>query len=80
MPIYEYNCSNCRARVELLVWRSSDTPICPECGAVLTDKLLSVPAVLGDRSARLPGHTCCGQEERCSTPPCSVGAGCRHER
>lgn len=32
MPIYDYQCSACKAEFELLV-RSSTTPACPRCGS-----------------------------------------------
>ena len=44
MPIYEYRCSNCGERVEVLVRsETSAPPTCPNCGSTLLDKLLSVP-------------------------------------
>ena len=34
MPVYEYWCTNCKTRQEILLPRfSSDTPPCPKCGA-----------------------------------------------
>ena len=32
MPLYAYSCDACSAEFEALV-RSSDTPVCPACGA-----------------------------------------------
>jgi putative FmdB family regulatory protein len=66
MPIYEYRCRNCNATFEMLV-RAGTTVICPHCGSSSLDKLLSAPVVLS------------GREERCDTPPCSVGGTCRRE-
>ena len=79
MPIYEYRCSNCRARVEVLVRGGGDVPACPHCGGPLTEKLLSVPYVSSGRTARETGRTCCGRGERCDTPPCSVEGTCRRD-
>ena len=79
MPIYEYHCSGCGVRVEVLLRSDRDVPVCPHCGAALTEKLLSVPYISSGRTARESGRTCCGQEERCDAPPCSVGETCRHE-
>ncbi|MDY6877263.1 MAG: zinc ribbon domain-containing protein [Chloroflexota bacterium] len=79
MPIYEYHCRDCNVTFEVLV-RSSTTVICPHCGSSSLDKLLSAPITLSGQTARQPGHTCCGREERCDTPLCSVGETCRHER
>lgn len=79
MPIYEYHCHGCRARVELLVRSSDDVPSCPTCGAPLRDRLFSIPYVSKGLVDRQPGHTCCGQVERCDAPPCSSEGVCRHD-
>jgi putative FmdB family regulatory protein len=79
MPIYEYHCGTCGERVEVLVRSGVTVPACPQCGCALSDKLFSVPHVLSGRTHRSPGHTCCGQEERCEEPPCSQGGTCRHQ-
>lgn len=77
MPIYEYRCENCGEQVEILVRsRMSAPPACPHCGSTRLGRLLSLPHVVtGER--RPAGHTCCGREERCDTPPCSEDQGCR---
>jgi len=77
MPIYEYRCATCGERVEVLVRSQTATPSCPRCGSPLTDRLFSAPHVLNSESRRPAGHTCCGREERCDTPPCSGGGSCR---
>jgi putative FmdB family regulatory protein len=79
MPIYEYRCAACGAHVEVLIRSSTTTPVCPECGSLLTDKLFSAPHVLSSQFRRPAGHTCCGREERCDTPPCSSGGTCRRD-
>lgn len=45
MPLYEYQCTNCSERVEILQ-RVSDPPYghCPKCGAEMK-KLVSAPAI-----------------------------------
>jgi putative FmdB family regulatory protein len=78
MPIYEYQCTGCGERVAVLVRSSAASPLCPDCGNPLTDKLFSVPNVLSSETRRPAGHTCCGKEERCDAPPCSEGGGCCH--
>lgn len=78
MPIYEYNCGTCGGRVEVLVRSTATTPACPGCGSPLKDKLFSAPNILSGRTRRPAGHTCCGQEERCDSPPCSSEGTCRH--
>jgi len=79
MPIYEYRCANCGGRVEVLVRSRTATPSCPTCGSPLTEKLFSASHVLSSESPRQPGHTCCGREERCDTPPCSGGGPCHRD-
>ena len=42
MPIYEYRCNNCRRRVDILVLRSSESPVtCPNCGSTELNRLFS---------------------------------------
>lgn len=45
MPLYEYECTNCKERTEVLQ-RVSDSPSpqCPKCGAEMR-KLISSPAI-----------------------------------
>jgi putative FmdB family regulatory protein len=55
MPIYEYECRDCRRVVSLLVLRPSvaDSPRCPRChGATLT-RLMSRFATVKSEEARL---------------------------
>jgi len=76
MLIYEYRCCDCETTFEALV-RGSDTVTCPHCGSSSLAKLLSAPFISSGQTARPPGRTCCGREERCDTPPCSEGDVCR---
>jgi len=80
MPIYEYRCNKCGAVSEFLVGIGSkeQTLHCKECGSSQLEKMLSVAHSLKGEK-RDPGHTCCGREERCSTPPCSTGGSCRRD-
>lgn len=73
MPIYEYRCNQCGTISEFLVGigSKSETLICTQCGSPHLEKMLSVAHSLKGEK-RTPGHTCCGREERCSTPPCSI--------
>jgi len=75
MPIYEYRCGNCGERVEVLVRSGNEEPRCPNCGSTLLEKLFSAPYVMSGKS-RPPGRTCCGREERCDVPPCSMEETC----
>ncbi len=80
MPIYEYRCNDCGAISEFLVGVSSkgETLNCKQCGSPHLEKMLSVSHSITS-GKRSPGHTCCGREERCATPPCSTGGTCRHD-
>ena len=44
MPIYEYACSGCGHRFELLLF-GAERPVCPKCSGVDLQKQLSVFAV-----------------------------------
>lgn len=79
MPIYEYQCASCGEKTEILVRSQSTAPSCPGCGSPLLEKLVSAPYVMSTETARPQGRTCCGQEERCETPPCSTEQGCRRK-
>jgi len=80
MPIYEYRCNHCGTISEFLVGVSSksETLTCKQCRSSQLQKMLSVSHSLKSEK-RSPGHTCCGKEERCSTPPCSTDTGCKHK-
>jgi putative FmdB family regulatory protein len=77
MPIYEYRCRSCGQKSEVLVRAGGPSASCPSCGSPLLEKLFSAPYVTSAETARPKGRTCCGQEERCATPPCSTEQGCR---
>jgi putative FmdB family regulatory protein len=55
MPIYEYECHDCRKRVSLLVLRPSAAapPVCPACGGSALSRLLSRFATVKSEDARL---------------------------
>ena len=59
MPIYEYECRNCRNDFELLVHPHS-TPACPRCDSNALDKRLSAFAVGRPVAADHPGPQACG--------------------
>ncbi len=80
MPIYEYRCTNCGAKVEVLVRIREEAPTCPSCGVSLTEKLFSAAHVFRTWTPPQGGRTCCGREERCEPSPCSSGEGCQRER
>lgn len=78
MPIYEYRCLDCGSLSEFIVGVGfgNTSLLCRQCGSHRLEKMLSLVNPIKAKE-RAPGHTCCGREERCSTPPCSTGNGCR---
>ena len=46
MPLYSYHCKKCDKDAELLV-RSTETPVCPACGAQGLERLMSRPSAQG---------------------------------
>ena len=55
MPIYEYECRDCRRRVSLLVLTPSSTspPRCPRCGGEALSRLMSRFATVKSEEDRL---------------------------
>jgi putative FmdB family regulatory protein len=55
MPIYEYDCHDCRKRVSLLVLRpsSAGSPTCPICGGSALSRLMSRFSTVKSEDARL---------------------------
>lgn len=55
MPIYEYECHDCRRRVSLLVLAPSSAPQprCPRCGGESLSRLMSRFATVKSEEARL---------------------------
>ena len=88
MPIYEYRCKDCGKVSEFLVGVSEDAPQikCKFCNSEKLEKIFSKShvfrgsGIIGSQG----GQTCCGETERCETPPCSDDGICstrwtRHE-
>jgi putative FmdB family regulatory protein len=73
MPLYEYVCQGCQAKIELLL-RGAQQPVCPQCGGRELEKQFSVP-VIGSRSASLP-IAGLPQPGTCGRPQCAMG-GCQ---
>lgn len=40
MPLYDFHCSDCNKTFELLI-KSTDVPVCPECGGANMEKQVS---------------------------------------
>jgi putative FmdB family regulatory protein len=55
MPIYEYDCADCRRRVSLLVRRIGDAeaPACPRCGGLHLRRLMSRFATIRSEEDRM---------------------------
>ncbi len=80
MPIYDYKCQKCGQKVEIFQKTLTQKPVvCPDCGSTQMEKLITAPGVILKSGDRFGGSTCCGREERCETPPCSSGDGCRRD-
>jgi putative FmdB family regulatory protein len=81
MPIYEYKCQECGEVVEVFV-RSTRSKIdlsCHNCKSTNLQKIFSTPSMVNIGNSSTKGLTCCGQTERCETPPCSDGGVCRRD-
>ena len=78
MPVYEFRCKECGGMSEFRVssYSASQELVCSRCGSHDLERLISAPSLLRV-GANAPGTTCCGREERCESPPCSTGEGCR---
>jgi len=78
MPIYDFRCRECGEVSEYMTlsYSASSTVVCSSCGSRELERLISAPSLLRSK-ASTPGTTCCGREERCETPACSTGEGCR---
>jgi putative FmdB family regulatory protein len=55
MPIYEYECADCRRRVSLLIrtLSTAETPACPRCGGTALTRLMSRFATVKSEDARM---------------------------
>lgn len=79
MPIYEYKCLDCGKVSEYFVRSNSKEEIvCKYCGSKNLKKLFSSVTVLNSEFSnnRIRERTCCGREERCSSPPCAESGVC----
>ena len=69
MPIYEYECRDCRHDFELLV-HAGTSPVCPACRSVSLQKRISAFAVGGGGAA-----TAASAPQACGTCGDPRGAG-----
>lgn len=67
MPMYEYQCGQCRTTFEELIRNDADERrlVCPECGHKKVARVPSVFAAHGATSKPLPSGGGCG---RCGDP------------
>ncbi|MDQ6964102.1 MAG: zinc ribbon domain-containing protein [Mariprofundales bacterium] len=76
MPIYEYDCQQCGARIELLRRASDDAPTCTECSSSNLKKRISAAAI-GSGAPDTPcGRAPCSQQQGSPQPDCSSGICC----
>jgi putative FmdB family regulatory protein len=54
MPIFEYRCEKCDTKFEKIVFNRSEEIVCPKCGSVQVQKLLSSFAVCAESSRPSP--------------------------
>jgi len=77
VPIYDFKCEECGKVSEILIRSANDQDVsCPDCGNSNMDRLIS-SSYLVKMGSPSSGATCCGRAERCDTPSCSTGEGCR---
>lgn len=74
MPLFEYECKDCRKTFEVLVKNADDKISCPECGSKKVEKMLSHFAPLGSSSNKRVNMGCVDD----SGPKCSLkdSGGC----
>lgn len=62
MPLYDYLCSGCGQRFELLV-RASAQPACPHCGSTALDKQVTAPSPPGRSKAIIASNRAAAARE-----------------
>jgi putative FmdB family regulatory protein len=78
MPIYEYECRACGARMEKLIRNPADVPVvCEKCGAAKPRKALSSFSVA--RPAAGKGAACKSCADSPACPYSGGGCGCAGE-
>ncbi len=60
MPLFEYECLDCKSRFEKLIFNKETEVVCAVCGSKKVNQLLSVFAVGGGNSAATPEPGPCG--------------------
>lgn len=74
MPIFEYQCKNCGAVNEFIVFDKNEPLECKKCRSTDLVKLMSAHNTVGS-SAPLPdsGGGCCGSPNSCGSPGSCCG-------
>lgn len=81
MPIYDFRCKVCGNISEVLLRDADKRVRCTNCGSEDMEKLISASYVVkADADGPAPDTTCCGRNERCDAPPCSIGEVCSRDR
>ncbi len=73
MPLFEYECSECGSKFEMLIF-GSDRPRCPQCGGGRVEKCLSVFAVSTKAAPAAPAGGACATCPHAGGPSgCGMG-------
>jgi len=75
MPWYEYRCESCGAVFEVIKEENKSIS-CARCGSSDVKRLFSGPSLIKSEGYINNGKTCCGRDERCTSPPCSNEGKC----
>ncbi len=74
MPLYEYECLDCRSRFEKLIYSKEVEVLCPGCGSTKISQLLSVFAVgSSPQGAQAPDPGPCGNCSAAQRGMCGMG-------
>jgi putative FmdB family regulatory protein len=74
VPLYEYECQECRTRFEKLVFNKEAEVICAKCGSSKLTQLLSTFAVGGSpQGAAAPEAGPCGNCSAAQRGMCGMG-------
>lgn len=77
MPIYEYTCERCGKNFESLVFRSDDTPECPDCNCTKVNRVMSTCGFVSKGSGGQPVKRAAATSG-CSSCAATSCAGCGH--
>ena len=58
MPIYEFECENCKEVMECLVTSKEDDKSCPSCGSTALKKLVSTGSFKINGYSEANGYSC----------------------